>query len=88
MEAAERVPIFQPLAGCNKPQADPENSPGVRIPGVALNDVHIHRESYGGKNGYCQQYGAGAIASLVGYFHSSPNHGQHPISLIRWSIEQ
>jgi succinoglycan biosynthesis transport protein ExoP len=32
---------------------------GARILGVALNDVHIHKSSYGGKYGYYQQYGYG-----------------------------
>lgn len=32
---------------------------GARILGVALNDVNIHKESYGGKYGYYQQYGYG-----------------------------
>jgi len=32
---------------------------GARILGVALNDVNIHKESYGGKYGYYQQYGHG-----------------------------
>ena len=32
---------------------------GARILGVALNDVQVHKESYGGKYGYYQQYGYG-----------------------------
>lgn len=32
---------------------------GARILGVALNDVNIHKEGYGGKYGYYQQYGYG-----------------------------
>ena len=32
---------------------------GARILGVALNDVNIHKESYGSKYGYYQQYGYG-----------------------------
>jgi polysaccharide biosynthesis transport protein len=32
---------------------------GARILGVALNDVHIHKENYGGKYGYYQHYGYG-----------------------------
>jgi polysaccharide biosynthesis transport protein len=32
---------------------------GARILGVALNDVNIRKESYGGKYGYYQQYGYG-----------------------------
>jgi Mrp family chromosome partitioning ATPase len=32
---------------------------GARILGVALNDVNIHKESYGGKYGDYQQYGYG-----------------------------
>jgi polysaccharide biosynthesis transport protein len=32
---------------------------GARILGVALNDVNIHKEGYGGKYGYYHQYGYG-----------------------------
>lgn len=32
---------------------------GARILGVALNDVNIHKDRYGGKYGYYQQYGYG-----------------------------
>jgi succinoglycan biosynthesis transport protein ExoP len=32
---------------------------GARILGVALNDVHLHKERYGGKYSYYQQYGYG-----------------------------
>ena len=32
---------------------------GARILGVALNDVQVHKSSYGGKYGAYQQYGYG-----------------------------
>ncbi|HET7216034.1 MAG TPA: polysaccharide biosynthesis tyrosine autokinase [Terriglobia bacterium] len=42
---------------------------GARILGVALNDVNIHKESYGGKYGYYQQYG---------YGYGSDYQAEHP----------